>query len=101
MPPFEDVCIRSPDPERPIFCALINVDLGWLVNLREEGDAGLSSGNLNYMGAVDAQIEYRLDNGQHDLYPASWALSVEEVRRAIEYFEHEHQRPPFVAWHED
>ena len=38
---------------------------------------------------------------QHDLYPASWALPVEEVRRAIEYFEREHQRPPFVVWHED
>jgi hypothetical protein len=101
MPPFEYICIRSPVPEGPILCALINGDLGWLMYLREEGDSGFSSRNPNYNSPAHAQIEYRLDNGQHDLYPASWALPVEEVRRAIEYFEREHQRPPFVVWHED
>jgi hypothetical protein len=101
MPPFEDVCIRSPDPDGPILCALINGDFGWLMYLREEGDSGFSSRNPNYDGSADDQIEYRLDNGQHDLYPASWALPVEEVRRAIEYFENKHQRPPNIVWHKD
>ena len=55
----------------------------------------------DYDGPAEAQIEYRLSNGQHDLYPASWALPVAEVRCALEYFERTHQRPPFVIWHED
>lgn len=101
MSPFEDICIRSPDSDGPILCALINGDRGWLMYLREEGDSGFSSRNPGYDGPADAQIEYRLDNGQHDLYPASWALPITEVRRAIEYFERECQRPPFVVWHED
>ena len=66
MPPFEDIYIRSPDPEGPILCALINGDLGWLMYLRQEGDSGFSSRNPDYDGPADAQIEYRLDNGQHD-----------------------------------
>jgi hypothetical protein len=54
MPPFEDICIRSPDPEGPILCALINGELGWLMYLREEGDSGFSSRNPNYDGPADA-----------------------------------------------
>ncbi len=101
MPPFEDICIRADDTSSAILCALINGDLGWLMYLREEGDSGFSSRNPNYVGPLDAQIEYRLNNGQRDLYPASWALPLKEVRRAIEYFKLEHQRPPFIVWHED
>jgi hypothetical protein len=98
-PPFEEVWLRLPDDQ--ILCALINGDRGWLMYLREEGDSGFSSSNPDYDGPADAQLEYELSNGQHDLYPASWALPITEVRRAIEYFEREHKRPPFVVWHED
>ena len=97
--PFEEVWLRLPDDQ--ILCALINGDRGWLMYLREEGDSGFSSRNSTYDGPPDAKIEYELSNGQHDLYPASWALPIAEVRRAIEYFEREHKRPPFVVWHED
>jgi hypothetical protein len=97
--PFDEVWVQSPDGQA--LCALINGDRGWLMYLREEGDSGFSSRNPDYDGPPDAQIEYRLNNGQHDLYPASWALPIAEVRRALEYFEREHRRPPFVVWHED
>jgi hypothetical protein len=69
--------------------------------LRSEGDAGLSSRNPAYVGPPDAQIEYRLNNGQRDFYPAAWALPIADVRRAIEYFEREYQPAPFVFWNED
>ena len=29
----------------------------------------------DYQGKADAMLEYRLSNGQHDVYPASWALA--------------------------
>jgi hypothetical protein len=97
--PFEEIWLESPDGE--LLCALINGDVGWLMYLDEEGEPGFSSRNPNYDGPPDAEIEYELDNGQHDFYPASWALPVAEVRRALAYFEREHERPPFIVWHED
>ena len=81
--------------------ALINGDLGWLMYLWSPGDPGFSSRNPNYVGAVDATIEYVLGNGQHDEYSASWALSIAEVCRALEHFREHHKPPTFVAWHND
>jgi hypothetical protein len=40
-------------------------------------------------------MEFRRNTGQHDFYPASWALPIAEVRRALAYFEREH-RPAAV-----
>ncbi len=82
-------------------CALINGDLGWLMYLREEGDAGFSSRNPDYRGDPDAKVEYYLSNGQCDTYPLSWALPVKEVRRALEYFRREQRPPTFISWHND
>jgi hypothetical protein len=60
-------------------CALINGNLGWLMYLRQSGDAGFSSRNPNYMGPSDAALEYFLGNGQGDEYPMAWALPIEEI----------------------
>lgn len=98
-PQFSEVWVETPDGQS--MCALINGDRGWLMYLRENGDSGFSSRNPEYDGPPGVQIEYRLGNGQHDLYPASWALPVAEVRRALEFFEREWRPPPFITWHED
>lgn len=98
-PPFAEIWATSPNGKA--LCALINGDLGWLMYLREEGDSGFSSRNPEYAGPEDATIEYCLSNGQHDFYPASWALPISEVRRALDYFEHEQQPPPFIIWNKD
>jgi len=45
-------------------CALINGKQGWLMYLREGGDAGFSSRNPKYAGEAEARIEYLLDNRQ-------------------------------------
>jgi|SRR6266700_2936453 len=82
-------------------CALINGELGWLMYLRHEGDAGFSSRNSTYQGSPDVVRGYFLANGQYDEYPLSWALPVKEVRRALVYFETEGKPPPWVAWHND
>jgi len=96
---FEEIWLQSPDGQA--LCALINGHRGWLMYLREEGDSGFSSRDPSYTGDPEATIEYRLSNGQHDRYPASWSLPVAEVRLALEYFTTEHRRPPFIAWHAD
>jgi hypothetical protein len=96
---FEEVWLEGSDGQS--LCALINGDRGWLMYLRAPGDPGFSSRNPEYAGDPDAKIEYRLGNGQQDWYPASWALPLVEVRRALDYFAREHRRPPLVVWHED
>jgi hypothetical protein len=81
--------------------ALINGDRGWLMYLEEPSDTGFSSRNPEYDGPADARIEYFLDNGQRDEYPASWAYPVGEINRALDYFRREGERPAFIDWHRD
>ncbi len=97
--PFDEIWVESPDGQS--LCALINGERGWLMYLREEGDSGYSSRNPDYDGPAEATIEYELTNGQHDWYPASWAVPIADVRQALEFFRREHRQPPFIVWHED
>jgi hypothetical protein len=64
-------------------------------------NGGLSSRNPEYEGEAEAMLEYRLGNGQHDSYPACWALPEHTVIKALEYFVECQQRPPFVQWHNE
>jgi len=97
--PYDEIWVQSPDGQA--MCALINGDCGWLMYLRANGDPGFSSRNPNYDGPPDAEIDYELSNGQGDCYPASWALPLSEVRRALEFFEREHRPPGFIVWYND
>ena len=94
-----EVWLEAPDGQS--LCALINGDVGWLMYLRDPGDAGFSSRNPDYDGDPNQEVEYLLNNGQRDWYPASWALPVEEVRKALDSFAREYQRPPFIVWRRD
>jgi hypothetical protein len=96
---YEEIWADTPDGQS--MCALINGDRGWLMYLRENGDAGFSSRNPNYAGPENSVIEYVLSNGQRDEYPASWALPKADVLRALEFFRREGRPPPFVLWHND
>lgn len=96
---YDEIWLKTDDGQA--MCALINDQFGWLMYLREPGDAGFSSRNPDYAGPEDATLDYYLSNGQHDVYPLAWALPVDQVRRAIEYFKQEHKPPPFVTWFND
>jgi hypothetical protein len=96
---FDEVWLEAPDGQS--LCALINGEVGWLMYLRQPGDSGFSSRNPSYAGDPHAEIEYVLANGQRDAHPAGWALPLPEVRKALDYFGREHQRPPFISWHQD
>lgn len=69
--------------------------------LRENGDAGFSTRNPGYSGNPDALIDYCLDNGQRDQYPAEWALPVAEVQRALEHFITHAEPASWLTWHND
>jgi immunity protein Imm1 of predicted polymorphic toxin system len=97
--PFREIWINSPSGR--FLCALINGDVGWLMYLREEGDAGFSSRNPDYKGNPDETVEYRLNNGQVHEYPRSWAYPVEVIERAISHFRETGSPPLFIHWHND
>src|SRR4051794_25542987 len=82
-------------------CALINGDQGWLMYLREPGDAGFSSRNPRYDGPPDATLEYYLNNGQRDEYPLAWALPADQVYRALDDFKRSGRPPAYITWHND
>jgi Immunity protein Imm1 len=96
---FREVWVNTEDGQT--LCALINGDLGWLMYLRESGDAGFSSRNPEFTGPEDEIVEYYLSNGQRDEYPRAWALPVADVERALDYFRRTHEPPPFIVWHND
>ena len=96
---FDEVWVALPDGQA--MCALINGDLGWLMYLRTDADAGFSSRNPDYLGPPDSEIEYRLRNGQHDLHPASWAVPIAQIEKALDYFSREQRPPSFNSWHND
>ena len=99
MSQYDQIVAEADDGQ--ILYALINGDLGWLMYLRESGDAGFSSRNPNYDSPSDAVLDYRLSNGQVDEYPLSWALPVQEIQRAPDYFRREQKPPMFITWHKD
>lgn len=96
---FKELWEEGPHGQQ--LCALVAGSMGWLMYLREPGDAGFSSRNPAYAGPADAVINYVLSNGQVDSYPASWAYPVDVVMQALDYFRAEGRPPPFISWHND
>lgn len=96
---FDELWVNLSDGRA--MCALIHGDFGWLMVLGKDGEAGFSSRNPEYSGSPNAEIEYRLSNGQRDRYPASWALPLTEVKRALEFFEQHGRLPGWIVWHDD
>ncbi|NRP85260.1 hypothetical protein GFPCMMHI_01145 [Ensifer adhaerens] len=89
MSRYKEVWVDGPNGES--LCALINGDVGWLMYLRYEADAGFSSRSPDYV----------MMNGQQDWYPASWALPLSLLNQALDYFRSTGAMPPFVTWHNE
>ncbi len=99
---FSDIWLDESD-NGPALAMLVNGERAWLLYLRDhEGDPGLSSRNPHYEGSPDAHMEFILDNGQLDLYPISWTLTVEKAIAACEYFvATSGGRSPDILWHDN
>ena len=96
---FREILVESSSGK--LLCALINGERGWLMFLREAGDAGFSSRNPDYKGDPKEMVEYRLNNGQVDEYPRAWAYPVQIIEQAITYFRETDSPPQFIQWHND
>jgi hypothetical protein len=97
---FREVWVEAPNGG--LLCALINSEVGgWLMYLREAGDAGFSSRYPSYSGPPDDKVKYKLGNGQVDYYPRAWAYPVETIERALEHFRATGLPPTFIEWHND
>lgn len=96
---FEELWLQGDDGSQ--LCALINGERGWLMYLPRPDDPGYSSRNPEFRGSDGEMVAYRLSNGQEDHYPASWALPIADVERALAYFRKEGKPAPFVYWNND
>ena len=45
-------------------------------------------------------MDFMLSNGQIDNYPLSYILPKEQVIKALDYFEKQHELPDFIIWHD-
>lgn len=101
---YKEIWVYSKETENDerALCGLINGDWGWLNYYNEEGDAGLSSRNPNYVGTDnDNKTMDFMTNGELDPYPLSYVLPAEQVMKALDYFEKHHELPSFITWHDD
>ena len=94
---FKEIWIEGSEGSR--MCALINNDIGWLMYLRHDGDAGYSTRNPEIESKEE--IEFVLDNGQRDLYPRNWTYPISKLKLALLSFLANNQLPSQVSWHDD
>jgi hypothetical protein len=92
-------------PGKEILNAFVYKDRAWLYYWQVDEDdnydnVGFQSYDPLYKGEANALSPYALDNGQVDEYPCSWTISVDEARRAIEYFLNGGRMAPWVHWRE-
>ena len=67
--------------------------------LRYEGDSGFSTRNPQVKS--NGNMEFRLSNGQIDLYPKSWTYPLPVIKEALLYFMTHSDLPTQVGWHDD
>jgi hypothetical protein len=99
---FADLCLSR--GRGPSLTALIHRELGWLMYLRHEGDAGFCSRDRGGEASDPENpdmVEFRLSNGQYDEYPSHWCLPLADVHEALLYFFNHGERSPSVGWHDD
>jgi hypothetical protein len=80
---------------------LVSGDRGWLMFLREPGDAGFSSRGSDAVARRRGTLPFRLSNGQVDEHPVRWTVPIEDAIRAVEHFFEHGERAPFIRWQAD
>jgi hypothetical protein len=100
-PGYREIWHEAPDGGS--LCALINDirGIGWLMYLREYGDAGFSSRNPEYTGPADATEYFWLSNGQCDSYPVAYCYPVAVIDKALDHFKSTGLPPTFINWFND
>jgi Immunity protein Imm1 len=73
----------------------------WLMYLRYYGDSGFSSRNPEYAGDPESVLEFTLDNGQVDEFPASWFYPRHHVENTLRQFCTHQKQPLDISWYED
>ncbi len=99
---FSEVWIEASD-DGPSLMMLVN---GWRALLtylpNHEGSPGYTSRSPSYAGALDAQIEFLLANGQMDEYPAQWTLPLSfGCAVCRDFIVRQGARSPLITWHDD
>ena len=84
----------------PTLSALINETRGWLIYMRYDGDAGFSSRNPEHAGE-ERELEFRLGNGQLDVYPIEYTFPKTKIIEVLKYFIVNRRVPDWLDWFND
>ena len=99
---FTELWLECGGESGPRLCLLISGgERGWLMYLRCVGDVGFSSRNPDYEGPPGDMLEYRLSNGQRDVYPAAWSYPTADLKDALVEFLETCERPRSIRWYDD
>lgn len=77
-------------------CALINGDCGFLMYLDSEADDGVVSSNPSVISSES--MNFKLSNGQIDVYPKSYTCPISVIKCALDSFAKNNKRPCEVDW---
>ena len=81
-------------------CMLANGDRAWLMYLKNQDEECFSTRNPA-MPDDGKQLEFRLSNGQMDVYPCHWTVTRELATQGlIEFLDHG-GRTTSLEWHDD
>ena len=76
---YQEIWIKG--HEKSALCVMTNVNKIFLMYLRHEGDSGFRSNNK--FGDESKSQEFKLSNGQLDLYPETWLTDKEKIKSAL------------------
>jgi len=107
IPEFENLILQRDGPFLEVWAeippkslvALINAERGWLTLFRYENDAGIVT--VDPTCESDADIPFRLSNGQVDHHPEYLCVSLEALKSAFAYFFETGDADPSLDWTEE
>ena len=94
----EELWLTSPDGSR--ICMLRSGSRALLMFQRRDADTGFTTRADGDVAGAE-MLSFTLANGQVDEYPASWTVTAEHAREALEQFFRTGTRPPVVQWRDD
>jgi hypothetical protein len=79
----------------------VNGTSAWLMFLLNQDEECYHTSNPEFEGDAASTIDYYLSNGQHDIYPAAWAIGTDAAMLGMKHFFGTGRRSSGLSWVRD